>query len=55
MIREIPFIEELTIGMNNQKINLYIVKPLFIISALVVGFIIANEIIAILTGNNLIG
>ena len=49
------FIEELTIGMNNQKVNFYIVKSLFIISALVVGFIIANEIIAILTGNNLIG
>ena len=49
------FLNELVIGMIDQRINSNIVKLLFIISALVVGFIITNEIIAIFTGNPIIG
>jgi len=49
------FIIELVTGMENKNIDPFIVKVLFIISASVVGFIISNEIIAIITGNPIIG
>ena len=49
------FIRELVTGMENKNIDPFIVKVFFIISALVVGFIISNEIIAIITGNPIIG
>ena len=49
------FISELITGMEKKNIDPFIVKILFIISALVVGFIISNEIIAIITGNPILG
>lgn len=49
------FIKELITGMKNKNLEPNLVKALFIISALVVGFIITNEVIAILTGNPIIG
>ncbi|MBJ13049.1 MAG: sodium-dependent transporter [Candidatus Marinimicrobia bacterium] len=49
------FIRELVTGMENKNIDPLLVKVLFIVSALVVGFIITNEVIEILTGNPIIG
>ena len=49
------FIKELVIGMENKNIEPNLVTILFIISALVVGFIITNELIAIFSGNPIIG
>ena len=49
------FVQELKIGMENKRIDPLWFKVLFIISALVVGFIITNEIIEIITGSPIIG
>ena len=49
------FIGELVTGMKNKNVDPLLVKVLFIISALVVGFIISNEIIEIITGNPIVG
>ena len=49
------FIGELVTGMKNKNVDPFLVKVLFIISALVVGFIISNEIIEIITGNPIVG
>lgn len=49
------FVSDLSIGMKNASLNATIVQILFLISASVVGFIILNEIIDVLTGNPIIG
>ncbi|MAI86392.1 MAG: sodium-dependent transporter [Candidatus Marinimicrobia bacterium] len=49
------FVQELKIGMEDKRIDPLWFKVLFIISALVVGFIITNEIIEIITGSSIIG
>ena len=49
------FVQELKIGMKDKRIDPLWFKVLFIISALVVGFIITNEIIEIITGSPIIG
>jgi len=49
------FISDLSIGMKTQSINETVVRVLFIVSAGVVGFILLNEIIAVITGNPFIG
>ena len=49
------FVQELKIGMEDKRIDPLWFKVLFIISALVVGFIITNEIIEIITGSPIIG
>ena len=49
------FISQLSVGMEKENINPILVKILFAISAVVVGFIIFNEVFAKLTGNAIIG
>jgi len=49
------FISQLSVGMEKVNINPILVKILFAISAVVVGFIIFNEVFAKLTGNAIIG
>ena len=49
------FISELSLGMENKNLNQGIFQILFVVSASVVGFILLNEIIAVLTGNPIIG
>ena len=49
------FVQELKIGMKDKRIDPLWFNVLFIISALVVGFIITNEIIEIITGSPIIG
>ena len=49
------FVQELKVGMGDKRLNPLWFKVLFIISALVVGFIITNEIIEIITGFPIIG
>lgn len=49
------FVQELKIGMKDKRIDPLWFKVLYIISALVVGFIITNEIIEIITGSPIIG
>ena len=49
------FSSELMVGMGNKKIDPMLFRVLFTISALVIGFIITNEIIEIFTGSPLIG
>lgn len=49
------FIDELQSGMEKSELNPGIVRILFMVSAIVVGFILFNEVIDILTGNPIIG
>lgn len=49
------FMAELKTGMSEMKINPLIVTVLFSISAIVVGFIILNEIVEKLSGTPLFG
>ena len=49
------FLDDLHRGMIGEKLDSRIVTVLLIISALVVGFILMNEIIAKLTGITIVG
>ncbi|MBH49308.1 MAG: sodium-dependent transporter [Candidatus Marinimicrobia bacterium] len=49
------FLEEFHLGMTNTKFSVSTTKLLFLISSIVVGFIILNEIIEVLFGSPLIG
>ena len=49
------FLNEFEEGMNDMKIKPLIVTVLFSISAIVVGFIILNEIVEKLSGTPLFG
>tara|TARA_B100001113_G_scaffold333624_1_gene311634 strand:- start:457 stop:1137 length:681 start_codon:yes stop_codon:yes gene_type:complete len=49
------FISELNVGMDKKILNPLVVKSLFMIAAIVTGFILLNEIIAKLTGSSILG
>ncbi len=49
------FIRELSVGMEGWEIDRKVASLFFIVSSLVVGFILLNEIIDIFTGNPIIG
>ena len=49
------FISELNVGMDKKILNPLVVKSLFMIAAIVTGFILLNEIIAKLTGSSIVG
>ena len=49
------FLEEFYLGMTQRVFSVSVVKILFTVASLVVGFIILNEIIGIIFGTPLIG